>query len=123
MENKVFQLFRCLFCTSVFFLMSCKEHSNTDEKEVSLTEQEQKTKGVDNDIVRQRKIYTVEGVDNEGNTYRGKIALKGDVGAGRICSDNKKKIYIDVKRSLEGGVEGIDNNGNVYQLLFISKEE
>ncbi|MEK6451863.1 MULTISPECIES: hypothetical protein [unclassified Myroides] len=123
MENKVFQLFRCFLCICMVFLVSCKEHSDTEKGEVSLTEQGQTPNGVDKDIVKERKIYTVEGVDNEGNTYRGKIALKGDVGAGRICSDNTKEIYIDVKRSLEGGVEGVDNNGNVYQLLFMSKEE
>lgn len=122
MDNKVFQLFRFFLCICIVFLTSCKERSEEIKKKDSLVEQEQLPNGIEKDIVKERKIYTVEGVDNEGNTYRGKIALKGDVGAGRICSDDKKEIYIDVKRSLEGGVEGVDNNGNVYQLLFASKE-
>ncbi len=123
MVIKVSQLFRGFFCICVVFFVGCKKQLQTQDIKESPTEQIIEEDSHYNEREKERKIYKVEGVDNEGNIYRGTISLIGDVGAGRICSKTKDQIYIDVKRSLEGGVEGVDNNGNVYQLLFTNKEE
>lgn len=123
MVIKVSQLFRLFFCVCVVFFVSCDNKQRSKDLPDSLKEQLKIEDGNGVEIKKETRVYNVEGVDNAGNTYRGIISLVGDVGDGRICSDTKEHIYIDVKRSLEGGVEGVDNNGNVYQLLFTNKEE
>lgn len=121
MRNKVYQLFGWICCVCLFFCISCKEHPSKQEQKIILPEKEESVNSViDKELVKERKLYNVEGVNRDGATYRGKVALKGDVGAGKICKEDEKEIYIEVKRSLEGGLEGVDNNGNTYQLLFTS---
>lgn len=123
MVFKVSQLFRCFLCVFVVFFVSCKKEGEAQDSKSSNTEQIKRNNSGYLEIEKEKRIFKVEGVDSEGNVYKGSVSLIGDVGAGKICSENKEHIYIDVKRSLEGGVEGVDNNGNVYRLLFTNYDE
>lgn len=117
MQRRCVLLFFCLV-----FIVSCKgEHK--EEKDDNRIEEVKPPEYI---IVNQNEnesTYFVEGVDQNGQLFKGQIRLKGEVGAGQIAKDSASaKLYIEVRRSQDGGLIGTDINGVVYQLAFLNEE-
>lgn len=109
-----------LYFLIIIKLVSC-ESKNDNSKRNSESDA---IDTVQNEIRNESFINTpflVEGNDQIGNKYKGKIYFKNDNGAGYLWNDSIDKIYIDAKRSIDGGFEAIDNGGNHYDLLQVVK--
>ena len=111
-----------LICICLFSLFSCKGEQ-ADSSEDNVTKEIKKTEYIV--IHRESTVstYLVEGVDVEGLYFRGNVKIKGDTGAGYIAKDSlSPKVYIEVRRSQDGGLIGTDTNGKEYQLAFLNEE-
>lgn len=115
--KKCFLLGICLFS-----LFSCKGEQTDTMYEVSTDERHEKQYIIiEPETVL--SIYQVEGTATDGGSFIGEVKIKGDVGAGYITRDSTStQLYIEVRRSQEGGLIGTDVNGEVYQLTFKGDE-
>lgn len=104
-------------------LISCKGEQS-DLSEETNTEDIRESKNLVVPRETMVSVYRVEGQDSAGTPLIGEVKINGDTGAGYIAKDSTvAKIYIEVRRSPEGGLIGIDTNGNEYKLAFITSGE
>lgn len=111
-----------MLCLCLVFSTSCK----SEDKEEKEDNQIKEVKLPEYIVVNQDEneyTYLVEGTDQSGLLFKGQVRVKGDVGAGYIAKDSTSaQLYIEVRRSQEGGLIGTDVNGEVYQLTFKGDE-